>query len=89
MNGFKLKTLAGTVVLASIIPVIAQESEVNGSNPLFSIPSLEAARQNHNNSVPQTTNSSTEVTTRTLVDPMLENLKPNRKRISSRLRLKS
>lgn len=75
MKGFKLKTLAGTVVLASIIPVIAQESEVNGSNPLFSIPSLEAARQNHNNSVPQTTNSSTEVTTRTLVDPMLEKLK--------------
>ncbi|SFS32451.1 TraK protein [Succinivibrio dextrinosolvens] len=75
MKGFKLKTLAGTVVLASIIPVIAQESEVNGSNPLFSIPSLEAARQNHNNSVPQSTNSSTEVTTRTLVDPMLEKLK--------------
>lgn len=75
MKGFKLKTLAGTVVLASIIPVIAQESEVNGSNPLFSIPSLEAARQNHNNSVPQTTNSSTEVTTRTLFDPMLEKLK--------------
>lgn len=75
MKGFMLKTLAGTVVLASIIPVIAQESEVNGSNPLFSIPSLEAARQNHNNSVPQTTNSSTEVTTRTLVDPMLEKLK--------------
>lgn len=75
MKGFKLKTLAATVVLASIIPVIAQESEVNGSNPLFSIPSLEAARQNHNNSVPQTTNSSTEVTTRTLVDPMLEKLK--------------
>ncbi len=75
MKGFKLKTLAGTVVLASIIPVIAQESDVNGSNPLFSIPSLEAARQNHNNSVPQTTNSSTEVTTRTLVDPMLEKLK--------------
>ena len=75
MKGFKLKTLAGTVVLASIIPVIAQETEGNGSNPLFSIPSLEAARQNHNNSVPQTTNSSTEVTTRTLVDPMLEKLK--------------
>ena len=75
MKGFKLKTLAGTVVLASIIPVIAQESEVNGSNPLFSIPSLEAARQNHNNSVPQSTNSSTEVTSRTLVDPMLEKLK--------------
>ena len=75
MKSYKLMKLACAVTVVSLLPIYEVQSAVAESNPLFSIPSLEAAKKTHEMTPSQSRNSSKEVNAKALIDPMLEKIR--------------
>ena len=75
MKSYKLKKLACAVTVVSLLPIYEVQSAEAESNPLFSIPSLEAAKKTHEMTPSQSRNSSKEVNAKALIDPMLEKIR--------------
>ena len=75
MKSYKLMKLACAVTVVSLLPIYEVQSAEAESNPLFSIPSLEAAKKTHEMTPSQSRNSSKEVNAKALIDPMLEKIR--------------